>query len=74
MQQKVTITGLDTAKIPVLSKKNCKKYLLEYKNGNTQAKEKLVMGNLKLFLSVLKKCNIPSRIDINDVFKLAVSV
>ena len=62
MQQKVTITGLDTAKIPVLSKKNCKKYLLEYKNGNTQAKEKLVMGNLKLVLSVLKKC------------KLAVSV
>ena len=70
MQQKVTITGLDTAKIPVLSKKNCKKYLLEYKNGNTQAKEKLVMGNLKLVLSVLKKCNIPSRIDINDVFQI----
>lgn len=70
MQQKVTITGLDTAKIPVLSKKNCKKYLLEYKNGNTQAKEKLVVGNLKLVLSVLKKCNIPSRIDINDVFQI----
>ena len=70
MQQKVTITGIDTANIIVLNKKSCKKYLIEYQNGNIEAKEKLVMGNLKLVLSVLKKCNIPARIDINDVFQI----
>jgi len=70
MQQKVTITGIDTSKIQVLNKKNCRKYLIEYKKGNLKAKEELVMGNLKLVLSVIKKCNIPARIDVNDVFQI----
>ena len=72
MQQKVTITGLDTSKIQVLSRKNCRQLLIDYHHGDRTAKDKLVMGNLKLILSVLKKCNIPARIDINDVFQIGV--
>ncbi len=70
MKQKVIITGIDISRQKVLSKNETKKLLKEYKNGDEKAKEKIVLGNIKLILSVLKKCNIPDKIDINDLFQI----
>ena len=53
-RHKVDISGLNTSNIPVLSNEEMTQLFIEYQNGNMEAKEKLVSGNLKLVLSILK--------------------
>lgn len=72
MHQKVEICGINTSTLKVLAKKECKDLLLQYQSGSLEAKEKIIMGNLKLVLSVLKKINIPATVDINDIFQIGV--
>ena len=53
-KHKVDISGLNTSNIPVLTNEEMTNLFIEYQNGNIDAKEKLVSGNLKLVLSILK--------------------
>ena len=72
MQKKVVITGVNTSKIKILKKEESISLLKRYKNGENECKDKLILGNLKLILSVLKKININQNIDINDLFQIGV--
>ena len=53
-KHKVEIVGINTNDIKILSNDEIKKLLIEYRNGNERCKEELIMGNLKLILSVIK--------------------
>lgn len=68
---KVEITNLDTNLIKVLSKKEMDKLFKEYQSGNKEAKDKLIEGNLKLVLSILKKYN-NGKHNIDDLFQVGV--
>jgi len=57
MINKVEICGVNTAKLPVLSKKEKEELLLKIKNGDTLARETFVNGNLRLVLSVIQRFN-----------------
>ncbi len=52
---KVEICGVNTSKLKVLSNDEKKKLLIKIKQGDTQAREEFVNGNLKLVLSVVQK-------------------
>ncbi len=55
MINKVEICGVNTAKLPVLSNEEKNALLMEIKEGNQEAREKFINGNLKLVLSVIKR-------------------
>ena len=54
-RHKVEICGVDTANIKVLSNDEMLELFKRYRNNDTNAKEELINGNLKLVLSILKK-------------------
>jgi RNA polymerase sporulation-specific sigma factor len=54
---KVEICGVNTSKLPILKEKE-KRYLLEsMKNGDGEAREIFIRGNLRLVLSVIQRFN-----------------
>lgn len=55
MGNKVEICGVDTSKIPVLSSEEKTDLLLKMKNGDTEARNTFINGNLRLVLSVIKR-------------------
>ena len=68
-RHKVEICGVNTANIKVLSNEEMMDLLVKYKSGDKDAKEKLINGNLKLVLSILKKYN--NRTDnMDDLFQV----
>lgn len=70
-KHKVDIVGINTNDIKILSNEEIRKYIVEYRNGNLEYKEKLIMGNLKLILSVIK--GFASRCDNqDDLFQIGV--
>ena len=68
---KVEITGINTSEIEVLSQKEMEKLFVEYHNGSIDAKERLISGNLKLVLSVLRKFN-HKVLNMDDLFQVGV--
>ena len=56
-RHKVEICGVNTANIEVLPNDEMLDLFDKYKNGNNNVKERLINGNLKLVLSILKKYN-----------------
>lgn len=52
---KVEICGVNTAKLKVLTAKEKNDLLIRVKQGDEQARNELVQGNLKLVLSVIKR-------------------
>lgn len=54
---KVMICGYDTSRLPKITSKECDELLKEVKEGNEEAKEKLIMSNLRLVLSVVQRFN-----------------
>lgn len=52
---KVEISGVNTSKLPVLSREEARELFLRAKDGDKQARQKLIQGNLRLVLSVIKK-------------------
>ncbi len=70
LNNKVTITNLKTSNIKILNKDKCIELLKKYKNGDNFVKEQIILGNLKLILTVIKKINIPSNIDSDDLFQI----
>ena len=52
---KVEICGVNTSKLPMLSNEEKQELLIKIKNGDTEAREKFVQGNLRLVLSVVQR-------------------
>ena len=52
---KVEICGVNTAKLKTLREKEKMELLIQARQGNAAAREKLIVGNLRLVLSVIKK-------------------
>ena len=68
-RHKVEICGVNTANIKVLSNDEMVQLFKKFHQGDLQAKEQLIQGNLKLVLSVLKKFN--HRVDnMDDLFQV----
>lgn len=68
-KNKVEITGINTSEIKVLTDKEKKQLFIKYKNGDKNARNELVQGNLKLVLSILKKYQ--NRTDnMDDLFQI----
>ena len=65
---KVEICGVNTSELPVLKNKQMKELLLQIKNGDEEARQQFVRGNLRLVLSVIKKFNNRGE-NIDDYFK-----
>ena len=55
MQGKVEICGVNTARLKVLSQKEMDKLLLQAKDGDENARQELIEGNLRLVLSVIQR-------------------
>ena len=70
-KNKVELTGVNTNNIKVLSSEETYELFNKMKNGDKTAKDKLVYGNLKLVLSILKiysnKCD-----NLDDLFQIGV--
>ena len=68
-RHKVEICGVNTANIKVLTSDENKKLFEDLKNGDITARDKLVEGNLKLVLSILKKFS--NKVDnLDDLFQV----
>ena len=52
---KVEICGVNTSKLPTLSNEEKKELLIKIKNGDMEAREKFINGNLRLVLSVVQR-------------------
>lgn len=52
---KVEISGVNTATLPVLSREEAKALFIRARQGDQQARQALIQGNLRLVLSVIKK-------------------
>ncbi len=52
---KVEICGVNTSKLKVLSEEEKRSLLIQSKNGDKKAREKLISGNLKLVLSIIQR-------------------
>ncbi|MFI3260158.1 MAG: sigma-70 family RNA polymerase sigma factor [bacterium] len=68
---KVDITGINTSEITVLKNKEMIELFKSMQEGDLEAKDKLIEGNLKLVLSILKKFN---KVNVNkdDLFQVGV--
>lgn len=55
MLQKVEICGVDTAGLPLLSAEESDELMRRLKEGDEQAREKFVVGNMRLVLSLVKR-------------------
>lgn len=57
MNKKVEICGVNTSKLPVLTRKEKEELFAKIQQGDKKAREQYINGNLKLVLSVIKKFN-----------------
>ena len=55
VQNKVEICGVNTSRLPVLKNEETMELLRKAKQGDMQAREKLIAGNLRLVLSVIQR-------------------
>ncbi len=67
--KKVEIPGVNTTNLKTLTNEEMIELFKEYKKGNQLAKDKLVEGNLKLVLSILKRFKTTTN-NINDMFQI----
>ena len=55
MIDKVEISGVNTAKLPVLTSKEKDELFIKIKNGDEEARNTFINGNLRLVLSVIQR-------------------
>jgi len=67
--KKVEIVGVNTQNLKTLSNTEMQDLFKSYQQGDLQAKDKLVEGNLKLVLSILKRFKTTEE-NINDLFQI----
>lgn len=68
---KVEISNLDTSSLKTLKNKETIELFKKLHNGEIQAKEEIINGNLKLVLSIVNKYN-NGKHDLNDMFQIGV--
>ena len=66
---KVEICGVNTSELPVLKNNQMMELLLKIKNGDEEARQEFVRGNLRLVLSVIQKFNNRGE-NIDDLFQI----
>jgi len=66
---KVEICGVNTAKLPLLTEEEKKELFKEIKQGNMEAREKYIQGNLRLVLSILQRFSGTNE-NIDDLFQI----
>ena len=66
---KVEICGVDTSKLPLLKEEEKKELFARIKQGDKQAKEEYIKGNLRLVLSVIKRFG-NSTENVDDLFQI----
>ena len=69
MNKSVCICGVNTATLPKINATECEKLLVAVKRGDKGAKDKLVMANVRLVLSVIKRFN-NSGVSSDDMFQV----
>ena len=55
MINKVEISGVNTSKLPVLTAAEKEELIKEIKNGDEEARQTVINGNLRLVLSVIQR-------------------
>ena len=68
---KVEICGVDTSSLKTLTEEEKRDLLTKVRNGDKLAREKLILGNLRLVLSVSGRFN-PKRDTAEDLFQVGV--
>ena len=69
MIRKVEISNVDTSKLPVLSNEEKNELFIKIKQGDIDARERFINGNLRLVLSVLQRFNGRCE-NIDDLFQV----
>jgi RNA polymerase sporulation-specific sigma factor len=69
MINKVEICGVNTSKLPTLSREEKTELFAKIKNGDTEAREAFVKGNLRLVLSVIQRFNNRGE-NVDDLFQV----
>ncbi len=65
---KVVICGIDTSSLPKISEKESNSMLIEIKNGNEDVREKFIVANMRLVLSVIRRFRLKNS-NPDDVFQ-----
>ena len=55
LNNKVEICGVNTSKLPLLSKKEKEELFVKIKEGDEEARNVFINGNLRLVLSVIQR-------------------
>ncbi len=55
MFNKVEISGVNTSKLPILSKREKEELFIKIKQGDEEARQEFIYGNLRLVLSVIQR-------------------
>ena len=66
--QKVEICGVDTSGLPKLSAQESEELMRRLKNGDKKARDKFIVGNMRLVLSLVKRFRIKN-LGVDDVFQ-----
>ncbi len=66
---KVEICGVDTSKLKTLSENEKRELLASAQSGDAAAREAMVLGNLRLVLSIIQKFN-PKNESVDDLFQV----
>lgn len=69
MLNKVTICGVDTSKLPVISESELKGYFEKIYAGDKQAREDFIRGNLRLVLSIVQRFSMRGE-NLDDLFQI----
>lgn len=66
---KVEISGVNTAKLPLLSAEEKETLMKKIKQGDTQARQQFIHGNLRLVLSIIRRFNAKGE-NLDDLFQV----
>lgn len=67
----VEITGINTQNLPLLTNEEMNDLFIKYQEGDITAKDKLIIGNLRLVLSILRPYN-NKKYNLDDLFQIGV--
>lgn len=68
---KVEISGINTSNLPTLSGAEARELFIKYREGDESAREKLIEGNLRLVLSIIKRFENRNE-NMDDLFQVGV--
>ncbi|TDT61849.1 RNA polymerase sporulation sigma factor SigG [Fonticella tunisiensis] len=66
---KVEICGVNTSKLPVLKNEEMRQLIIKMRQGDNEAREKFIKGNLRLVLSVIQRFNNRGE-NVDDLFQV----